>query len=283
MAQLSTFLGVRTSYKIINTQTFTSNGTWTKPTNAAMVRVVLCGGGGSGMRPAANASNPVSGGSAAPMVSMSFPAAALDSTVSVTVGAGGAAVTATNTIGNDGGYSSFGEFLEAVGGNGGKDNDTARVSWYNSHPNAFASADNITRTETYAPGASRVYYGGQDGAAGWVGGGGGPSGDVYSSSAGRAGGARNRNRGNYTSSNGGTAGTAGGATGGNGGAGAAGEIRATLGGGGGGGGGSGTTTGGVGGAGGAAGGGGGAGGHGVTTSGNSGAGGAGAVYIETWG
>lgn len=283
MAQLSNFLGFRSGYRIIASEVFTANGTWTKPAGAAYVRVVLCGGGGSGRRPAANATDPSAGGSAAPILEWYFPASALGSTVSVTVGAGGAAVTATNTDGNAGGYSSFGAFLEGLGGNGGTNNTSATVPWTNSHPTAFWPPDNINRREVYMPGASRVYYAGYDGAVRWVGGGGGPSGDIYSSSAGRAGGASNRYRAEYTYGNGGTAGTAGGATGGNGGAGAAGDLRAMLGGAGGGGGGSGTTTGGNGGTGGAGGGGGGAGGHGVTTSGNSGAGGRGEVYVETWG
>jgi hypothetical protein len=281
MTKLSSLL-TSGGLRIIDTQTYSSNATWTKPAGAVLVRVVLCGGGGSGRRPAANATAS-SGGSAAPMVEMTFPAAGLGATESVVVGAGGAAVTVTDTNGNAGGYSAFGK-LEAIGGNGGSINIAPPFSLW--HPSSLAASTAASRVGSLgvAPGGSNSGQNnvGFAGAIGIVGGGGGPAG-FDNSAVGPEGGASNRHGASSVAGGGGTGGTSGGATGGNGGAGANGEIRIGLGGEGGGAGGGGTTTGGNGGAGGVPGGGGGAGGFGTTTSGDSGAGGAGQVYVETWG
>jgi hypothetical protein len=278
MTKLSTLL--TSGLRIIATNTYLANDTWTKPAGAVLVRVVMCGGGGSGRRPAANAAASA-GGSGAPIVEMTFPAAGLGPTESVVVGAGGAAVTVTATNGNDGGYSAFGK-LEAAGGTGGTNTNTPPFTLW--HPSIGAASTAANRAANIAPGGSNTSFG-YDGAIGIIGGAGGYVG-ANNSAVGGAGGGSNRYRtgaGSAATATSGTGGTSGGATGGNGGTGANGEIRIGLGGEGGGSGGGGSTTGGNGGAGGVPGGGGGAGGFGTTTSGNSGAGGAGAVYVETWG
>lgn len=110
-------------------QVFTASGTWTKPSGAKTVQVVVVGaggGGGSGRRGAASTSRLGGGGGASAATSVgTFNAAVLGASVTVTVGAGGtggAAVAVDTTNGADGGNgtgSSFGNLLFAGGGGGG--------------------------------------------------------------------------------------------------------------------------------------------------------------------
>ena len=265
MTNLSSLAGFKSGLRIIATNTYTANDTWTKPTGAVWVRVVLCGGGGGGR--SIGASGNSGGGAGAPIVEKSFPAASLGATESITVGSGGAGGTNQNN-GSSGGYSAFGSLVEATGSAGGS--DIAQPPAFSlSHPSVGAPPAAVTiggvRTpmRTAAAGDSSDFPGtsgggatnitGRDGVIGIVAGGGGSGGNGGD---GRAGGATNRYRsqgvqaGNGSAGGSGTVGTVG----------ATGNIVFGLGGGGGGGGGTGT-------------------------SGNSigGAGGAGRVYVETWG
>lgn len=100
-----------------NTQSFTSSGTWTKPSGCTMVMVLCWGGGGSGGRDTAGGGG--GGGGGGELTSIIIPAVLLPGTVSVTIGAGGTS-PATNVSGNQGGSTTFGTYSDAVGGFGGE-------------------------------------------------------------------------------------------------------------------------------------------------------------------
>jgi hypothetical protein len=103
------------------------SGTWTKPAFAKKVSVYLLpggGGGGSGARRATTSNRcGGAGGSSCGYTSAAFDATYLSSSISVTIGAGGAtgsSVTSDDTNGNNGGNggaTSFGSYL-ATGVNG---------------------------------------------------------------------------------------------------------------------------------------------------------------------
>ena len=100
----------------INVQTFTSSGTWTKPAYAAGSRVLIqaWGGGGSGGK-SSNAAGGGGGGYNERWITLS----ALGATETVTIGAGGTAVTTSSTNGNTGGTTTFGSWVSAYGGGPG--------------------------------------------------------------------------------------------------------------------------------------------------------------------
>lgn len=92
---------------------FTSSGTFTVPQGVTAVEVVLVGGGGGGGSGTGNGIYG-SGGGAGQVFMKYISGLTPGSTVSVTVGAGGAG--GTNTSGSAGGASSFGAYASAKGG-----------------------------------------------------------------------------------------------------------------------------------------------------------------------
>lgn len=104
---------------IVQTNTYSVDSTWTKPTGAgSLVRIQCWAGGGGGGR-AASGDGGHGGGGGGYMERWMSLADISTSSVSVNVGTGGAGATAANTSGQAGFNSSFGSYVTAYGGGGG--------------------------------------------------------------------------------------------------------------------------------------------------------------------
>jgi hypothetical protein len=114
--------------QLTDTQIFTANGTWTKPTGAKMVHYIVIGGGGgggSGRCDNAGTGRSGGGGGGAGGITVGWlNASALGATETITVGAGGAGGAARNTVANghpgtSGGVSSIGSVIQTFASSGG--------------------------------------------------------------------------------------------------------------------------------------------------------------------
>ena len=99
-------------------QTFTSSGTYTKPSGITKIRVYVTGGGGGGGGTSNSGYNYQSGtGGGAGGTAIKLLDATSITTVTVTIGSGG--VGSSNAAGTNGSTSSFGSHATATGGTGG--------------------------------------------------------------------------------------------------------------------------------------------------------------------
>jgi hypothetical protein len=121
----------------VDVQTFTADGTWTKPAGCTLVEVVVIGAGGGGGGGAGQANGTRrdgggGGGGGARHPPRVFKASDLAGTVAVTVGVGGAngtgGSTGNGTVGSAGTASSFGDHVVAYGGGGGGPGTSTNVS-----------------------------------------------------------------------------------------------------------------------------------------------------------
>lgn len=97
-------------------ETFTSSGTWTKPSTGTVALVTCIGGGGGGGQSYYYTADGAYGGG---IQSKWIPLSQLGSTVTVTIGAGGAGSTGFSDAGGNGGITSFGNHVYVLGGKGG--------------------------------------------------------------------------------------------------------------------------------------------------------------------
>ena len=111
----------------ISTTTITATGAtnWNKVSGARWCLVRIWAGGGSGAR-GADGTVAGSGGGGGAYIEKIFDYADLSDPVAVTIGAGGAAVSAGSTDGNVGGNTTFGAYLTAYGGGAGVDDTNMR-------------------------------------------------------------------------------------------------------------------------------------------------------------
>lgn len=166
----SLLTGVVASTGIVNTQTFTSSGTWTKPASGSIAVVRAWGAGGSGGARATTGG--ASGGGGGAYVESIFLLSALGATETVTLGNGGTGVSG-NTVGVQGGDTTFGSWLTAYGGgNGGS---TANGGGGGGRGGAGSGATNTVITRAVA-----ATYVGVCTAMGSVNGGGSAPYDAYS-------------------------------------------------------------------------------------------------------
>jgi len=123
----------------VDVQTFTSSGTWTKPSGTRSF-VQCWAAGGSGGRGIAGGAG--SGGGGGGYKEAWFSTSALGATETVTIGAGGAAATTASTNGSAGGNTTFGSWLTAYGGGAGMGTNTTGVNNGAGAGGAFAAGGN---------------------------------------------------------------------------------------------------------------------------------------------
>lgn len=105
-------------------QIFSASGTWPKPVGINLIKVTVVGGGGGGGTAGGGTNRANGGGGAGGAAIEWIDVSALGTTVSVTIGPGGAGAASGYSNGNAGSTSSFGSYCSATGGAGGETENT---------------------------------------------------------------------------------------------------------------------------------------------------------------
>lgn len=122
MSTLTQFIGGR-----LRMQEFTASGTFVVPAGVTSVWVTMCGGGGSGAVRTNTASAAATGGGSGFFVIQRPVSVTSGASITVTIGAGGTAVSTNGALnGNAGGDTSFGS-LTVSGGQAGLESTTTNV------------------------------------------------------------------------------------------------------------------------------------------------------------
>lgn len=151
--------------------TFESDGDYNVNYDSPTITVFCIGGGGGGGGGAFNTVNPVGGGSGGGGGGFSFATyrtETLPATITVTVGLGGSGGVA-GANGSDGGVSTFGDFLCALGGNNGLAGTTTPVNGgaaTTAYGNLYQGGPGADSDTTGGDSASNLYAGAPGGGAG---------------------------------------------------------------------------------------------------------------------
>jgi hypothetical protein len=136
-------------------QTFTSSGTWTKPSSGTVAMVTAIAGGGGGGNSYYYSPSAARG---AMILTKWIPLSELASSVTVTIGAGGAGSTGFSDAGGNGGTTSFGDHVECIGGQGGAaQNNYFGPVTTNSGNSGFTGFSSNTKDSTEYISSAMVY------------------------------------------------------------------------------------------------------------------------------
>lgn len=131
-----------TTNHLVDYQEFTSTANWNKKQGAKFVYIEAIGGGGGGANDTGGGAGS-SGGSGGEFTRRLMQASDVTDSVTVTVGAGGQGrFNSSNGPGFNGGTTSFGSYLSAIGGVGGRHN--ASASYFTPTPRSTSSVGVIS-------------------------------------------------------------------------------------------------------------------------------------------